>query len=83
MDEPSFANCSVREICSALGRLGGFQCVSGAKHTIKVKHPSLERPFPLPDHGTVNKNIVKNLVNNILIRQLGIPAETVYKELWC
>jgi len=83
MDKPPFTNCSANQICSALGRLGEFQCLRGGKHTIKVKHSFFARPFPLPDHGAVNSNIVKNLVNNILIRKLGIPAEKVYKELWC
>jgi len=81
-DKPSLKNCSPQEICSALGRLGEFRCVRGGKH-IKIQHPKLTRPFPLPNRTPLNVYVVKGIVDDILIGILKIPEEKIYKEIWC
>lgn len=83
MDRPSLTNCSPQEVCSALGRLGKFQCVGGGKHNIKIQHPDLETPFPLPNRIPLNRHVVKGIIDDILIGLLHIPEKDIYKELWC
>ncbi len=84
MDKPSLQNCKVSDIRNALIRLDArFEITGGGRHNFKIKHPLIPYPFPLPNREPINRNVVKDIVDNILITLLKKTNEEIYKELWC
>lgn len=54
----------------------GFSVTNGGHHQWLVKHESWLRPFPIPfKHETVNKYIVKDLMNRIVATNICTREE--------
>lgn len=84
MDRPSLRNCKASDVRGALIRLDArFEITGGGRHNFKIKHPLVTYPFPLPNREPINRNVVKGIVDDILVKLLKIPEEKIYKELWC
>ena len=77
------ANCKPAEVFSALKKIGGFKIVfEGAKHT-KVAHKKTGKSSTIPRHSPINRNLMKDFVEDYLVRDIGLTKEEIYKHLWC
>ncbi|MFA6463737.1 MAG: type II toxin-antitoxin system HicA family toxin [Candidatus Paceibacterota bacterium] len=82
MDKPKLASCSPDDVFKALRKLGGFIFKQGAKHT-KVIHTETGKSSTIPRHGKVNRNLLKDFVEEFLVKELGYLEKDIYKHLWC
>ncbi len=80
--KPKLASCSPNDVLRALKKIGGFNILEGNKH-IKVVHIKTGKPSTIPRHEKVNRHLLRDFVDNYLIRDLGYSEETVYAHLWC
>ena len=84
MDRPSLVNCKPNDIFNALKRLDArFACVSAGRHNFKIGHPLVKNPFPLPNRTPINRHVVNDIIDEILIGVLKLSEEEIYKELRC
>ena len=81
MDKPKLADCSVNEVLRTLKKLGGFSISEGAKH-IRVEYKN-GKPSTIPRGTPVNRNLMKDFVEDYLIKDCGFSEKEVYKHLWC
>lgn len=79
---PKLANCSHREVVKALNRLGAFKIAEGSNH-IKVTHRKTGKFSTIPRHSPINKHLLKDFVEDYLVKELGYLQEEIYKYLWC
>lgn len=82
MDKPKLAACSPQDVFKAIRKLGGFTFKEGAKHT-KVIHTVSGKASTIPRHGTVDRNLLKDFVEEFLVKELGYSEKEIYKHLWC
>ncbi len=80
--EPKLTSCTPDDVFKALRKIGGFTFYEGAKHT-KVTHIETGRSSTIPRHTIVNRHLMKDFVEDYLIRDLGIKKENIFKYLWC
>ena len=81
--KPKLAQCSPDEMFRALKKVGGFKIVyESAKHT-KVAHLASGKCSTIPRQPIVNKFLLRDFVNDFLIRDCGVDEKELYKYLWC
>jgi hypothetical protein len=81
-NEPKLVSCSPDDIFKALKKIGGFSFFEGAKHT-KVTHITTGKSSTIPRHGTINKHLLKNFVEDYLVKDVGLTKKEIFKHLWC
>ncbi len=81
-NKPKLSNCSPRDVFKTLNKLGGFEIIDGAKHTI-IQHTVSRKKSTIPRHNPINRNLLKDFVEEYLIKEIGYSEEEVYKYLWC
>lgn len=82
MDKPKLAQCTPDGVTKALKKLGGLKIEEGKKHT-KITHIKTGKCSTIPRHGTVNRNLMKDFVEDFLVKELGYTEKEIYKYLWC
>jgi predicted RNA binding protein YcfA (HicA-like mRNA interferase family) len=83
MDIPKLANCMPQDVIKALKKLGGFSVdEAGSKHII-VKHTASGKKSTIPREKPVNKNLLRDFVEDYLVKELGYLEKDIYKHLWC
>jgi hypothetical protein len=83
ISKPKLANCKPEDVFTALKRIGGFKIVyQSAKHT-KIAHEKSGKSSTIPRHNPINRHLMKDFVNDYLIRDIGLTEEEIYKYLWC
>ena len=82
MDRPKLASCTPDDVFKALKRIGGFDFKEGAKHT-KIIHIESGKASTIPRHSVVNRNLLKNFVEDFLVKEAGLSEKDIYKHLWC
>lgn len=81
--KPKLATCSPDDVFRAIKRIGGFEVVfDSAKHT-KVVHLATGHASTIPRHSPVNRHLLKDFVEDFLVKQCGLSESEVYKHLWC
>ncbi len=81
-NKPKLSNCSPRDVFKTLKKLGGFEISDGAKHTI-IQHTVSGKKSTIPRHNPINRNLLKDFVEEYLIKEIGFSEDEVYKYLWC
>jgi hypothetical protein len=81
-NEPKLASCAPSDVFKALKKIGGFSFYEGAKHT-KVIHMATGKSSTIPRHGIVNRHLLKDFVEDYLVKDIGLTKEEIYKHLWC
>ena len=81
-NKPKLSNCSPKDVFKALKKLGGFEKMDGAKHTV-MRHIESGKKSTIPRHNPVNKNLLKDFVEEYLVEELGFTEDEIYKYLWC
>ncbi len=82
MDKPKLVNCAPQDILKALKKLGGFSVNEGAKHIIVV-HTASGRKSTIPRSKPINRNLLKDFVDDYLVKELRYLEEEIYRYLWC
>lgn len=83
MDRPKLANCMPQDVVKTLKKLGGFFVdEAGSKHII-VKHIASGKKSTIPRTKPVDRNLLKDLVEDYLVKELGYSEKDIYKHLWC
>lgn len=80
--KPKLANCSPNDVVRALNKLGAFTIKEGTNH-IRITHIETNRASTIPRHNPVDRNLLKDFVEDYLIKELGYSEEEIYKYLWC
>jgi len=83
VDKPKLADCSPAEILKALKKLGGFTFERGSAKHMKVIHSKTGFPFIIPRHSVCDRNLVKDMADEFLIKKCGYTKEHIYRYLWC
>lgn len=82
MDKPKLTNCTPQDIIKTLKKLGGFFVDEGAKHIIII-HTASGKKSTIPRTKPVNRNLLKDFVEDYLIKELGYSEKDIFKHLWC
>jgi predicted RNA binding protein YcfA (HicA-like mRNA interferase family) len=82
MDKPKLINCTPNDVIKALKKLGGFLVDEGAKHIIII-HKISGKKSTIPRSKPVNKNLLKDFVEDYLVKELGYSEKEIYDHLWC
>lgn len=80
--KPKLANCTPSDVFRALKKLGAFDIVEDGKHS-KVLHIHSGKKSTIPRHTIVNRNLLKDFVEDFLVKQLGYTEKQIYEHLWC
>ncbi len=81
--KPKLANCSPQKVFNALKKIGDFFVKkSGGKHT-KITHLPTGKTSVIPRHNPIDRNLLKDFVEDYLVKELGYSEEEIYKYLWC
>jgi len=81
METPKLVNCTPNDVIRALKKLGGFS-VGESKHYI-IKHIASGKKSTIPREKPINRNLLKDFVDDYLVKELGYSEEDIYKYLWC
>ncbi|MDP3770422.1 MAG: hypothetical protein Q8R40_05820 [bacterium] len=81
-NKPKLANCTPSDVFRALKKLGAFEIIEDGKHS-KIVDIGSGRKSTIPRHNVVNRNLLKDFVEDFLVKQLGYTEKQVYKYLWC
>jgi len=81
MDRPKLTNCSPEDIIKTLKKLGGFS-VGESKHYI-IKHNATGKKSTIPRKKPINRNLLKDFIDDYLIKELGYSEKDIFKHLWC
>ena len=76
------ANCTPNDVFKALQKLGGFSIEAGAKHDAVI-HIATEKKSTIPRSKPINRHLLKDFVDEYLIKELGYAEEEIYTHLWC
>ncbi|NQU84045.1 MAG: hypothetical protein HQ536_05035 [Parcubacteria group bacterium] len=82
INKPKLANCSPRDVFKALRKLGDFKIKEGAKHS-KIIYISSGKASVLPRHKIINKHLLKDFVEDYLVKELDYSEKEIYKYLRC
>ena len=82
MGRPKLANCTPNDVIKALKKLGGFSVEEGARHIIII-HTASGKKSTIPRAKPVNRNLLKDFVEDYLIKELGYSEKGIFKHLWC
>lgn len=80
--KPKLANCSSKDVIRTLKKLGDFLILEGTKH-IKVIHKPTNKGSTLPRNSPINRHLLKDFVEDYLVKELGFLEEEIYKYLHC
>jgi len=80
--KPKLVNCSSKDVRHALKKLGEFFITEGTKH-IKITHKPTNKNSTLPRSSPINKHLMKDFVEDYLVKEIGYSEEEIYKYLWC
>jgi len=80
--KPNLANCSPNDVFRALKKLGGFVFKEGKRHT-KVCHTLSGKASIIPRHSPVNRHLMRDFVEDFLVKELNYSEENIFKHLWC
>lgn len=83
MDRPKLVNCTPQDIIKTLKKLGGFSLDEGAAKHIGVKHIASGKKSTIPRTKPVNKHLLKDFLEDYLVKELGYSEEEIFKHLWC
>ena len=81
-DKPKLAACTPEDVFKALKKLGGFSFYEGSRHT-KVTHIKTGKSSTIPRHSIVNKNLLRDFVEDFLVKDLKYSEEEIFENLWC
>ena len=81
-DKPKLASCTPDDVFRALKKLGGFKFKNGAKHT-KVIHIASSKTSTIPRQARVNRHLLRDFVEDYLVKDVGLKEDDIYKHLWC
>lgn len=81
MEKPKLANCTPNNVLKALKKLGGFS-IEESKHII-IKHIKSGKKSTIPRESPMNRHLLKDFIEDYLIKTLGYSEKEVYKHLWC
>lgn len=83
IEKPKLANCSPQKVFNALKKIGDFFIKkSGGPHT-KIIHIPTGKSSVIPRHNPVDRNLLKDFVEDYLVKRLGYSEEEIYQYLWC
>ena len=81
--KPKLAACTPDDVFGALKKLGAFELrFESAKHTKIVYIPS-GAASTIPRHSPVNRNLLKDFVEDFLVAKCGFTEKEIYEHLWC
>ena len=75
-------NCTPANVLSRFDRLGGFSTKEGGRHT-KVTHDRTGYATLVPRHPRINRDLLRDIIEDYLVAKLGFDEEEVYKNLKC
>jgi hypothetical protein len=81
INRPKLANCSPDDVVKTLKKLGGF-LIKESKH-IKIEHIKSGKCSTIPRGNPVNRNLLRDFVEDYLVKDLGYSEKEIYKHLWC
>ncbi len=82
-EKPKLANCSSRDVIRALKKLGDFSIEERAKHTRIIHNPTNKKSTLPRRPGKIDRNLLKDFVEDYLVNEIGYSEEEIYKYLWC
>ena len=82
IDRPKLLNCSPHDVFRALKKLGDFEIIEGGKHT-KILHRPSGKKSTIPRHSPVDRNLLRDFVEDYLVKELGYSEGEIYKHLRC
>lgn len=80
--QPKLNNCTPHDVFSMIRKIGGFEIVDGGKHT-KIKHITTGKKTTIPRKNRVNRHLLKDVIEDFLVKELGYTKEEIYKNLKC
>lgn len=80
--KPKLVNCTPSDVFRALKKLGAFEIIEDGKHS-KIVHITSGRKSTIPRHSVVNRNLLKDFIEDFLVKQLGYTEDRIYEYLWC
>lgn len=80
--KPKLANCSPNDVFDALKKLGGFAVNNAAKHDVVI-HIKTSKKSTIPRVNPINRHLLKDFVEDYLVKELGYSEGEIYKYLWC
>ncbi len=83
MDRPKLVNCTPQDVIKTLKKLGGFFVDEAASKHIIVKHIASGKKSTIPRERPVNKHLLRDFIEDYLVKDLGYSEEEIYKHLWC
>ena len=81
METPKLVNCTPNDVIRALKKLGGFSV--GESKLYIIKHIASGKKSTIPREKPINRNLLKDFVDDYLVKELGYSEEDIYKYLWC
>ncbi|MFH1968096.1 MAG: hypothetical protein ABIJ84_01780 [bacterium] len=81
INRPKLANCSPKDVIKALKKLGGF-LIKDSRH-IKIIHIKSGKSSTIPRSRPINRNLLKDFIEEYLIKELRYSEAEIYKYLWC
>lgn len=76
-------SCTPDDVFRALKKIGGFDFrFESARHT-KVLHIATGHASTIPRHSPVNRNLLRDFVEDFLVAKAGLKEEDIYAHLWC
>jgi len=81
--KPKLANCSPKDVIKTLKKLGDFSIKKGASKHIRIKHIKTGKTSTIPRGNPINRNLLKDFIEDYLVKELGYSEEEIYKYLWC
>lgn len=80
-NKPKLTNCTPQDIMKTLKKLGGFFVVE-SKHYI-IKHITTGKKSTIPRKKPINRNLLKDFIEDYLVKELNYKEKEIYKYLWC
>lgn len=81
-ERPPLVNCSPDDVWRLVKKLGGFIEKPGTKHG-KIEHTVTKHCGEIPRHNPVNRYIMRDFVEDYLVKKCGFTLDQVYTYLWC
>ena len=81
-DRPKLANCKPEDVWQALKKIGGFRDKDGTKHT-KVEHIATGHCSEIPRHSPIKRGLLRDFIDDYLVKKCGLKESDIYKHLWC
>ena len=81
-NKPKLTNCSPDDVFGALKKIGGFATHPGAKHDVII-HIQTGKKSTIPRNNPINRYLLKDFIEEYLIKELGYSEVDIYEHLWC